>query len=503
MRKSTTKRIHKMKVQFILFIIISLLPALYIAVVDFVLPKLIVRMSHGSLTGVYGVTLMRNQLRFTAAIQTDRFSASSCIVRVPYDSDREILITMPTLRISKGAHSSTHRASHRKVHALVDTVEYNGDVVCSDVELSNGVITARFCHKPFDEYGVLMSARDITKDGDKVSIGSIRAEVHGGATVYLFNGFGSLDGSRLSDISFSYSTLDVSAHGISGLVSAYDVAYDSHTKSVSATSAVLRSQISGEVTLPNVRAFLDKGSIIAESGGVRLRLFEDKAELSSSNCEDLVSLLGLSDLMTAKGSFSVSVTKKADLHIEDNCTAKLLDIPQQYSPYKADQKTRFTRQMFKGDWVGIEDISEHIIRSVIKHEDPGFYVRAKAYSVQAYQAALRVDLAKGKAVMGGSTIPMQLAKNLYLDRHKTLLRKMKELLLAKAIAGTVTKEEMLEWYLNIIEFAPNCYGIRCFLDRYFMHPLEPSSDGAEQIAKRIRNPRIPMPDKIDTDQENQ
>ena len=69
--------------------------------------------------------------------------------------------------------------------------------------------------------------------------------------------------------------------------------------------------------------------------------------------------------------------------------------------------------------------------------------------------------------MGGSTISMQLAKNLFLSRDKTISRKINELFLSWYLNETFSKNEILEFYLNAIEFGPNLYGIGVASDFYF------------------------------------
>ena len=70
-------------------------------------------------------------------------------------------------------------------------------------------------------------------------------------------------------------------------------------------------------------------------------------------------------------------------------------------------------------------------------------------------------------IRGASTITMQLAKNLFLSREKTLSRKLEELILADYLEQAFTKEEMMELYLNVIEFGPDLYGVGAAAQHYF------------------------------------
>ncbi|HEX7604239.1 MAG TPA: biosynthetic peptidoglycan transglycosylase, partial [Polyangiaceae bacterium] len=77
------------------------------------------------------------------------------------------------------------------------------------------------------------------------------------------------------------------------------------------------------------------------------------------------------------------------------------------------------------------------------------------------------NLKAGRFVRGASTITMQLAKNLFLSREKTVSRKLEELILATYLEKTFRKEELMELYLNVIEFGPDLYGVRAAGMHYF------------------------------------
>jgi len=65
----------------------------------------------------------------------------------------------------------------------------------------------------------------------------------------------------------------------------------------------------------------------------------------------------------------------------------------------------------------------------------------------------------GKFFRGGSTLTMQLAKNLWLSRTRTIGRKVQEAILTVALESTLPKDKILELYLNVVEFGPDIYGI--------------------------------------------
>lgn len=128
-----------------------------------------------------------------------------------------------------------------------------------------------------------------------------------------------------------------------------------------------------------------------------------------------------------------------------------------------------TRKIFIGErnpyFTPISLIPDHLIWAVVVSEDAGFFVH-KGVDFQELDAAVK-DNIKNHKLRGGSTIPQQLAKNLFLNRDKTLLRKFREVLLAIELDETLSKERLLEIYFNIIEWAPGIFGISQAAYYYF------------------------------------
>lgn len=137
--------------------------------------------------------------------------------------------------------------------------------------------------------------------------------------------------------------------------------------------------------------------------------------------------------------------------------------------------------------------------AVINSEDYGFRGHA-GFIPAAYYQALEADLKAGAFVRGGSTITMQLAKNLWLQRSKTLGRKIQELFLAMALESCLTKDDIMELYLNVIEFGPMVYGISEGAHYWFRkEPSELAPVEAFWLAGILTNPRKatrPTPDAL-------
>ncbi len=128
-----------------------------------------------------------------------------------------------------------------------------------------------------------------------------------------------------------------------------------------------------------------------------------------------------------------------------------------------------TRKIFVGErnpyFTPMALIPDHLIWAVVVSEDAGFFVH-KGVDFQELDAAVK-DNIKTHRMRGGSTITQQLAKNLFLNRDKTLLRKFREVLLAIELDAALSKERLLEIYFNIIEWAPGIFGISQAAYYYF------------------------------------
>lgn len=110
------------------------------------------------------------------------------------------------------------------------------------------------------------------------------------------------------------------------------------------------------------------------------------------------------------------------------------------------------------EYTPIDRISPFMPVAVLTSEDGGFF-HHHGWSKNAIRRALIANLKAGRFRQGASTISMQLAKNLFLNREKTLARKLEELVLTDYLEQTFDKPEMMELYLNVIEFGPDVYGI--------------------------------------------
>jgi Transglycosylase len=141
-------------------------------------------------------------------------------------------------------------------------------------------------------------------------------------------------------------------------------------------------------------------------------------------------------------------------------------------------------------WVSLGSISKFMEVAVLTTEDGGFH-RHHGFDQEAIRNSIRENLRKHKFVRGASTISMQLAKNLYLDRGKNLSRKLQEAILTMYLEQELTKEQLLELYFNVVEFGPMIYGVGPAARYYFEASASELSLGqALYIASIMPNPKV-------------
>jgi monofunctional biosynthetic peptidoglycan transglycosylase len=144
----------------------------------------------------------------------------------------------------------------------------------------------------------------------------------------------------------------------------------------------------------------------------------------------------------------------------------------------------------KHQWVPYEKISGNLKRAVVAAEDAKF-VDHEGFDWEAIEKAMEKNKQKGKVVRGGSTISQQLAKNLFLSGHRTVLRKGQEALITVMIERLWDKRRILEVYLNVAEFGPGVFGVGAASARYFaISPARLGRDEAARLAAVLPAPRI-------------
>jgi len=146
-------------------------------------------------------------------------------------------------------------------------------------------------------------------------------------------------------------------------------------------------------------------------------------------------------------------------------------------------------------WVPIASLPDSVIQAVVTAEDDTFFGH-KGVNYKAVWEALRHDVQKKRFARGGSTITQQMIKNVLLSKEKTIKRKVREFVLARRAEELLTKRQILEIYLNEVEWGENIYGIEAASRFYFdKHAPELSNAEAALLAGMLPNPKYYNPFK--------
>jgi monofunctional biosynthetic peptidoglycan transglycosylase len=144
-------------------------------------------------------------------------------------------------------------------------------------------------------------------------------------------------------------------------------------------------------------------------------------------------------------------------------------------------------------WVPYSRISSQLKRAVLVAEDSAFW-QHDGIDYQQIRESMEINLERMEFARGASTITKQLAKNLYLSPSKNPVRKIKELLIARRLELALTKQRILEIYLNVIEWGDGIYGAEAAARTYFRKPAAAlTADEAALLAAAIINPRVLNP----------
>ena len=140
------------------------------------------------------------------------------------------------------------------------------------------------------------------------------------------------------------------------------------------------------------------------------------------------------------------------------------------------------------DYVKLDEISPDVINAIVSIEDKNFY-KHNGFDFLRIAKAMVINITSGKIKQGASTISQQYVKNLYLTFDKTWKRKIKEAFLTIELETHYSKEEILEGYLNTIDFGAGCYGIKNASNYYFNK--EPKDLTIEEATLLVGIPKSP------------
>jgi hypothetical protein len=182
----------------------------------------------------------------------------------------------------------------------------------------------------------------------------------------------------------------------------------------------------------------------------------------------------------ARGRFAFDTRALDDLEldydIQDQC--RIVEVPVTLARQRFKQP--FAHRIYRPDgttadqttgpgtptWTSLGQISPYMQVAVLTTEDGGFQ-HHRGFNRPSIRSSIVANLKARRFVRGASTITMQLAKNLFLSRDKTLARKLEEVVLTEYLEQTFSKDELMELYLNVIEFGPAVYGVTNASEYYF------------------------------------
>ena len=166
-----------------------------------------------------------------------------------------------------------------------------------------------------------------------------------------------------------------------------------------------------------------------------------------------------------------------------------LDLKTSGSLYLYDNEGNLVYQGSRSnEWVNIEDISDYLINATIAIEDKSFY-KHNGFDYLRIAKAMYLNIKNGEIVQGASTISQQYIKNLYLDFGKTWDRKIEEAFLTLELEVHYEKDEILEGYLNTINYGQGNLGIVNASSYYFnKKPSELTLEESIMLAGISKNP---------------
>lgn len=145
---------------------------------------------------------------------------------------------------------------------------------------------------------------------------------------------------------------------------------------------------------------------------------------------------------------------------------KLINANMKIEVYGDDGNLLSDKSLFNSQYISLSKIPKETIDAFISIEDKTFYSHNGINPKRIVKAILN-NISKGKASQGASTISQQLIKNTHLSSEKTYSRKIKEISLALEMEKKLSKDEILENYLNVIYYGNNIYGIENASQFYF------------------------------------
>ncbi len=212
-----------------------------------------------------------------------------------------------------------------------------------------------------------------------------------------------------------------------------------------------------------------------------------QADLPSTSCHDLYlsapasvrsTLSGLQLTGRIEGKIKTSIdfdnadSTTLEFDIDNDCQATR---EPSHADTKTAAKTHTTRTGRKlpisphPQFVPIKTLPSHVYKAFVSGEDAAFFVH-NGFDTNQLERSLRINVDQRKMVRGGSTISQQLVKNLFLSPNRSVSRKLQEVILTWRLEANTSKMRILEQYLNVIELAPDTFGLYEGAEYWFDKP---------------------------------
>ncbi|MDX2092873.1 MAG: monofunctional biosynthetic peptidoglycan transglycosylase [Kofleriaceae bacterium] len=177
-----------------------------------------------------------------------------------------------------------------------------------------------------------------------------------------------------------------------------------------------------------------------------------------------------------------SIPNTAPLATENPTSTAFIDLRREQA------EARGEKFHLRWEWRPLGKISRYLRAAVVYAEDAGFY-RHEGVDWNAVEKALDTNWKNGSLSVGCSTITQQLAKNLYLSPSRSMIRKLRELLISFSLEDHLSKQRILELYLNVAEWGPGVFGAEAAARYWFGHSAQQLTPAeAVKLACALPNP---------------
>ena len=146
-------------------------------------------------------------------------------------------------------------------------------------------------------------------------------------------------------------------------------------------------------------------------------------------------------------------------------------------------------------WTSIEDVNPNLLKGIISMEDGSFFSH-RGIDWKELKTSLRQNKRRNRIYRGGSTITMQLAKNLFFTTEKSVYRKAKELITTVRMEKELSKKTILQAYINAVEWGNGIFGVDAASEEYFKkEPDQLNINECARLAAVLPSPLIHPPDR--------